>query len=190
MLLVLFFNLVSCYFFLFKFYFIFKLYITVLVLPNIKMNLPQVYMCSPSWTLLPPHSIPLGRPSAPAPRCILKHWCQKFMAKWKSVQFSRSVMSNSLRPYEPQHARPPCPSPTAGVYPNTCPLGQWCHPTISFSSVQSLSCVWLFATQWIAALQAFLSLISLLYFLGSVYKWYYTVFVFLCLTCFTWLNAL
>ena len=49
------------------FYFIFKLYIIVLVLPNIKMNPPEVYMCSPSWTLLPPHSIPLGRPSAPAP---------------------------------------------------------------------------------------------------------------------------
>ena len=52
-----------------KFYFIFKLYIIVLVLPNIKMNPPQVYMCSPSWThlLLPPHTIPLGRPSALAP---------------------------------------------------------------------------------------------------------------------------
>ena len=57
------------FFFFFKFYFIFKLYIIVLVLPNIKMNPPQVYMCSPSWTLLPPHSIPLSqcRPSAPAP---------------------------------------------------------------------------------------------------------------------------
>ena len=53
--------------FFFKFYFIFKLYIIVLVLPNIKMNPPQVYMCSPSWTLLPPHIIPLGRPSALAP---------------------------------------------------------------------------------------------------------------------------
>ena len=47
-------------FFVLQFYFIFKLYIIVLVLPNIKMNPPQVYMCSPSWTLLPPHSIPLG----------------------------------------------------------------------------------------------------------------------------------
>ena len=54
-------------FFFFKFYFIFKLYIIVLILPNIKMNPPQVYMCSPSWTLLPPHTIPLGRPSALAP---------------------------------------------------------------------------------------------------------------------------
>ena len=40
---------------------------------------------------------------------------------WSSVQFSRSVMSDSLRPHEPQHARPPCPSPTPGVYPNPCP---------------------------------------------------------------------
>ena len=52
-----------------------------------------------------------------------------------SVQFSCSVMSDSLRPHEPQHARPPCPSPTPGVYPNSCPLSQWCHPTISFSVV-------------------------------------------------------
>ena len=53
--------------FFFKFYFIFKLYNIVLVLPNIEMNPPQVYPCSPSWTLLPPHTLPLGRPSAPAP---------------------------------------------------------------------------------------------------------------------------
>ena len=53
--------------FFFKFYFIFKLYNIVLVLPNMEMNPPQVYLCSPSWTLLPPHPLPLGRPSAPAP---------------------------------------------------------------------------------------------------------------------------
>ena len=51
----------------FGFVFFFKLYKIVLDLPNIKMNPPQVYMCSPSWTLLPPHTIPLGRPSALAP---------------------------------------------------------------------------------------------------------------------------
>ena len=50
-----------------------------------------------------------------------------------SVQFSQSVMSNSLRPHEPQHARPPCPSPTPRVHPNSCPLSQWCHLTISSS---------------------------------------------------------
>ena len=57
-----------------------------------------------------------------------------FICSWGklySVQFSRSVMSNSLRLHEPQHTRPPCPSPTPRVYPISCPLSQWCHPTIS-----------------------------------------------------------
>ena len=57
-----------------------------------------------------------------------------------SVQFSRSVVSNSLRPHEPQHARPPCPSPTPGVYPNSCPSSWWCHPAISPSVVPFSSC--------------------------------------------------
>ena len=48
-----------------------------------------------------------------------------------SVQFSHSVMSNSLRPHGLQHARPPCPSPTPGVDSNSCPLSRWCHPAIS-----------------------------------------------------------
>ena len=48
-------------------------------------------------------------------------------------------MSDSLRPHELQHARPPCPSPTPGVYSNSCPLSWWCHPTIS-SSVVLFSC--------------------------------------------------
>ena len=56
-----------------------------------------------------------------------------------SVQFSRSVVSDSLRPHGLQHARPPCPSLTRGVYPNSCPLSRWCHPTIS-SSVVPFSC--------------------------------------------------
>ena len=55
-----------------------------------------------------------------------------------SVQFSRSVMSDSLQPHGPQHARFPCPSPTPGVYPNSCLLSWRCHPTIS-SSVVSFS---------------------------------------------------
>ena len=66
-----------------------------------------------------------------------------------SLQFSHSVMTDSLRPHEPQHARPPCPSPTAGVYPNPCPLSRWCHPTISssvipFSWPQSFPASWSF----------------------------------------------
>ena len=57
-----------------------------------------------------------------------------------SVHFSRSVMSDSLQLNEPQHARPPCPSPTPGVHPNPCPLCRWCHPTISSSVVPFSSC--------------------------------------------------
>ena len=54
-----------------------------------------------------------------------------------SVQFSRSVVSDSLRSHEPQHSRPPCLSPTPGVHPNPCPLSRWCHPTISSSVIPS-----------------------------------------------------
>ena len=52
-----------------------------------------------------------------------------------SVQFSHSVVSNSLQPHELQHVRPPCPSPTLRVHPNPCPLSRWCHPTISSSVI-------------------------------------------------------
>ena len=58
-----------------------------------------------------------------------------------SVQFSRSVMSDSLRPHKLQHARPPCPSPTLGIYPNSCPLSRWCHPTILSSVVPFFFCI-------------------------------------------------
>ena len=60
--------------------------------------------------------------------------------RFSSVQFTSSVMSNSLWPHEPQHARPPCPSPTPGVHPNPCPLCRWHHPTISSSVVPFSSC--------------------------------------------------
>ena len=56
------------------------------------------------------------------------------------VQFSHSVVSDSLQPHEPQHARPPCPSPTAGVHTNSCPLSRWCQPTISSSVIPFSSC--------------------------------------------------
>ena len=52
-----------------------------------------------------------------------------------SVQFSHSVVCDYLLPHELQHTRPPCPSPTPRVYPNSCPLSRWCHSTISLSSV-------------------------------------------------------
>ena len=68
------------------------------------------------------------------PILVIKGWHSIF----SSVQFSRSVVSDSLRPQGRQHARLSCPSPTPGVYTNSCPLSWWCHPIIS-SSVVPLS---------------------------------------------------
>ena len=68
--------------------------------------------------------------------CIFFPFCHQF----SSVQFSLSVMSNSLRPHGLQNARPPCPSPTPGVHPNSCPLRRLCHPTISSSVIPFSSC--------------------------------------------------
>ena len=77
-----------------------------------------------------------------------KNWItlNSLIAYFSSVQFSSSVVSLSLRPHEPQHTRPPCPSPTPGVYTNSCPLSQWCHLTISFSVVPFSSCLQSFPT--------------------------------------------
>ena len=63
-----------------------------------------------------------------------------FLLSLRSVQFSGSVVSDSLPPHGLQHARPPCPLPTSGLYSNSCPLSQWCHPTIS-SPVIPFSCL-------------------------------------------------
>ena len=62
------------------------------------------------------------------------------IVQFSSVQFSCSVVSNSLQPHESQHARPPCPSPTPGVHSDSCPLSPWCHPAISSSVVPFSSC--------------------------------------------------
>ena len=59
---------------------------------------------------------------------------------FSSVQFSRSVVSNSLWSHEPQHARPPCPSQTPWVYSNSCPSSRWCHPAVSSSIIPFSSC--------------------------------------------------
>ena len=63
-----------------------------------------------------------------------------FRVQFSSVQFSRSVVSDSLQPHEPQNARPHCPSPIPGVHPNPCPSSRWCHPTISSTVVHFYSC--------------------------------------------------
>ena len=64
------------------------------------------------------------------------HW----MCILSSIQFNRSVVSDSLRPHELQHSRPPCPSPTPGVHSDSCPSSPWCHPAISSSVVPFSSC--------------------------------------------------
>ena len=63
------------------------------------------------------------------------------MRYFSSVHFIHSVMSDSLQPHVLQHARPPCLSPTPGVYSNSCPSSWWCHPTISSSVIPFSSCL-------------------------------------------------
>ena len=77
-------------------------------------------------------SLPLSSPSPPALN-LSQH-------QFSSVQFSRSVVSDSLRPHESQHTRPPCPSPTPGIHPDPRPSSQWCHPASSSSVVPFSSC--------------------------------------------------
>ena len=92
----------------------------------------------PSHSLLPPstsalnlsqhHSFPVSRLYASGGQSI-------GVSASGLILFTHSVVSNSLWPHELEQARPPCPSPTPGVYSNSCPLSQWCHPTISSSVV-------------------------------------------------------
>ena len=91
-------------------------------LPN-----PDIEPASPALQV---DSSPLSHKGSP--RCFV--WCVL------SVQFSRSVVSDSLQPHESQHARPPCPSPIPGVHPNPCQSSRWCHPTISSSVIPFSSC--------------------------------------------------
>ena len=63
-----------------------------------------------------------------------------FFGKHSHLQFSHSIVSNSLQPHELQHTRPPCPSPTPGVHSNSCPSSPWCHPAISSSVIPFSSC--------------------------------------------------
>ena len=80
---------------------------------------------------------------------MISYWQCKSARSWvcacvhqiRSDQISRSVVSDSLRPHESQHARPPCPSPTPGVHSDSRPSSRWCHPTISSSVVPFSSCL-------------------------------------------------
>ena len=83
-----------------------------------------------------------SQPGEPGSRAHALHlFWTSLPRRMRSVQFSRSAVSDSLRPHEPQHARPPCPLPIPGVYPNPCPLSWWCHPTIPSSVVPFSSCL-------------------------------------------------
>ena len=106
-------------------------------------------VCFAVWSLTS-SSIRTGRYLSLNPQCILTHgssmlveWIRRpvLVVLWfRSVQFSRSVMSDFLRSHESQHARPPCPSPTPGVHSNSCPSSWWCHPAISSSVIPFSSC--------------------------------------------------
>ena len=71
---------------------------------------------------------------------LLELFLSVYICVFSSVQFSYSVVSDSLRPHESQHSRPPCPSPTPGVHSDSRPSSQWCHPAISSSVVPFSSC--------------------------------------------------
>ena len=85
----------------------------------------QIWPCSVHQSNLPPSPSPLPRTQS---------------SDFSSVQFSCSVMFDSLWPHGLQHARPPCSLPTARVYSNSCPLSRWCHPAIASSDSPFSSC--------------------------------------------------
>ena len=78
--------------------------------------------------------------------CCVSFCCTESDSAISSVQFIRSVVSDSLRPHALQHTRLPCPSPTPGAYSKSCPLSWWCHPTISSSVIPFSSCLQSFPT--------------------------------------------
>ena len=101
---------------------------------NVKVkSLSHVWLPVTPWMQptrpLHPQDFP-GKSTGVGCHCLLHPICY-----WRSVQFNHSVVSESLRPHEPQHASSPCPSPTPRAYSNSYPSSQWCHPTISSSDV-------------------------------------------------------
>ena len=80
-------------------------------------------------------------PRTEKPGRLGHNWSDLLIGSIRSVQFSRSVVSDSSWPHGPQNARTPCPSPTPGVYSNSSPLSRWCHSTISSSVVPFSSCL-------------------------------------------------
>ena len=90
--------------------------------------------------MFPCYTLHTSHPLLPSPHAQKSILYDCFCIKFSSVQFSRSVVSNSLLPHEQQHTRPPCPSPTPRAYPNSCPSSRWCHLAISSFVVRFSSC--------------------------------------------------
>ena len=94
---------------------------------------PRQKICSSCQSSIYRYTFQIIKRSVYQEKCFYTDWVQP-------GQFSSSVVSDSLQPLEPQHTRPPCPSPTPRVHPNPCPLSRWCHPAISSSVVNFFSC--------------------------------------------------
>ena len=119
---------------------------------NSVQSLSRVQLFVTQWTAARQAS-----PSLTNSRCLLKLMAIEsvmplvihiYIIHYLSVQFINSVMSDYLRPHGLQHARPPFPSPAPRVYPNSCLLSQWCHPTISSSVIPFSSCLQSFPASW------------------------------------------
>ena len=90
----------------------------------VQSKVSEHQLCVPNWECSSEHDGAYQQPAG----------------QFSSVQFSRSVVSDSLRPHESQHTRPPCPSPTPGIHSDSCPSSRWCHPAISSSVFPFSSC--------------------------------------------------
>ena len=101
------------------------------------LSSPLTFVTALWWGHYCNHSLWTGKKKKPRSQRMKKKWLVTY--PWphifSSVQFSRSVVSDSLWSHGLQHARPPCPSPTPRVHPNPCASSRWCHPTISSSVV-------------------------------------------------------
>ena len=102
-----------------------------------KLQSMESQRVSPDWAPSTQFLVPGQRTKRPHFKPLLASGSRY---QFSSVQFNHSVVSNSLWPHGPQHARPSYPSPTPRVYPDSCPSSWWCHPTISSSVVAFSSC--------------------------------------------------